>query len=137
MRRRLLRVSLAAFVLTLAVPSFGHHSTANYDSGKEIVLTGVVTAWVWSNPHCVLRFDARDDTRTVRSWAVEVQNPTEMTRRGWNRRSFNVGDTVTVSLKPGKDGVPIGLIVKAVLPNGQTFYANGPPAGPRSAPAQR
>jgi hypothetical protein len=61
-----------------------------------------------------------------------------MTSRGWSRRSFNVGDAVTVSLKPGKDGVPIGLITTVVLPNGQTLYAGGPPpAGGRSTPAQR
>ena len=119
---------LAAIALTTAaVPSFAHHSTANYDTEKEIVLKGVVTAWLWSNPHCILRFDAKDDTGTVRNWAVEVQNPTAMTGRGWSRRSFDVGDAVTVSLKPGRDGVATGLITTVVLPNGNTLYGLGPP----------
>jgi len=134
-----LRVCLPAIVLTaLAVPSFAHHSSANFDSEKAIVLKGVVTAWLWSNPHCILRFDAKDDTGAVRNWAVEVQNPTNMTSRGWSRRSFEVGDMVTVSLKPARDGVPLGLITTVVLPNGQTLYAEGPPPGAaRSKPAQR
>jgi hypothetical protein len=133
------RLSLGAIVLAgLAAPSFAHHSAANYDTQKEIVLKGVVTAWLWRNPHCILQFDARDDTGTVRNWSVEVQNPTDMTKRGWSRRSFAVGDAVTVSLKPGKDGVPIGLISMVVLPSGNTLYAEGPPpAGARATPAQR
>ena len=133
-----MRPVLLAFALTsLAVPLYAHHSSANYDTEKEIVLKGVVTAWLFGNPHCVLRFDTRDDTRTVRNWAAEVQNPTEMTRLGWSRRSFAARDVVTVSLKPGRGGAPIGLIVKVVLPNGQTLYANAPPTrGTQSTPAR-
>jgi hypothetical protein len=40
------RRCLAAIVLIgLAVPSFAHRSSANYDSQREIVLKGVVTSW--------------------------------------------------------------------------------------------
>ena len=133
------RLCLTAIVLTgLAAPSVAHHSSANYDTQKEIVLKGVVTAWLWSNPHCVLSFDARDATGKVRNWSAEVQNPTNMTSRGWSRRSFTVGDMVTVTLKPGRDGAPIGLITTVLLPNGHTLNASGPEAaGARSTPAQR
>jgi hypothetical protein len=42
------RLFLAAIVLTaMAVPSFAHHSTANYDSAKEI---GIRTAFSSSMP---------------------------------------------------------------------------------------
>ena len=41
-----------------------------------------MTEWIWANPHCFLKFDAKDDTGTVRNWAVEVSNPTDMTRAG-------------------------------------------------------
>ena len=131
------RLLLALALISLAVPASAHHSSANYDTGKEIVLKGVVTAWLFGNPHCVLRFDTRDDTRTVRNWAAEVQNPTEMTRLGWSRRSFAAGDAVTVTLKPGRGGAPIGLIVKVLLPNGQTLYANGQPTGGKPSPPPR
>ena len=40
-----------------------------------------MTDWIWANPHCFLKFDAKDDTGTVRNWAVEVSNPTDMTAR--------------------------------------------------------
>ena len=46
MSSKYVRRCLAAIVLIgLAVPSFAHHSTANYDSQKEIVLKRVVTSW--------------------------------------------------------------------------------------------
>jgi hypothetical protein len=45
---------------------------------------------------------------------------------------------VTVTLKPGRDGAPIGLITTVLLPNGHTLSASGPEtAGARSTPAQR
>jgi hypothetical protein len=48
-----------------------------------LTLKGTVTDWIWANPHCFLKFDAMDETGTVRNWAVEVSNPTDMTKRGW------------------------------------------------------
>jgi len=72
--------------------------------------------------------------------AVVLIGLAAMTSRGWSRRSFNLGDAVTVSLKSGKDGVPVGLITTVVLPNGQTLYAvarRQPHVRPRSSDRTR
>ena len=82
-----------------------------------------MTEWTWSNPHCFLRFDAKDDTGTVRNWSVETQNPTTMTQRGWSRTSFKAGDEVTVTIEPVKNGQPVGRILTVVLANGQKLQA--------------
>ena len=111
-------------IAAISEPALAHHSAANYDLSKEVVVKGTVTEWIWQNPHCVLRLDVRDDSGTVRTWTAEVQNPTSMTTRGWSRRTFAVGDMVTVSLRPGREGLPIGLITQVVLPNGQTLLAD-------------
>jgi hypothetical protein len=121
-------------VAALSAPALAHHSAANYDLSKEVTVSGTVVAWLWQNPHCILQFDARDDSGAVRSWTVEVQNPTSMTARGWSRRMFNVGDAVTVSLHPERTGAPTGLITKVVLPNGKTFEAD--PLGNAAAAAR-
>ena len=55
------------------------------------------------------------------NWAVEVSNPTDMTRPGWARTSFKVGDEVTVTLQPVKSGAPVGRLRSVILPNGQTL----------------
>ena len=127
MRWKMLRiiVSLAALV-TAPVRLAAHHGAATFDTGKEITLKGTVTEWTWSNPHCFLRFDAKDDTGTVRNWAVETQNPVSMTARGWSRGAFKAGDEVAVKLEPVKNGAPVGRILTVVLPNGTTLVAVGP-----------
>ena len=114
---------LLADLLVVSVPLIAHHGAAALDTGKEITLKGTVTEWIWSNPHCFLKFDARDDTGTVRNWTVETQNPTTMTLRGWSRTSFKFGEEVTVTVEPVKNGGPIGRILHVILPNGQKLIA--------------
>jgi hypothetical protein len=120
MRKLILAVSIAALV---SVPLLAHHGAAALDTGKEITLKGTVTEWIWSNPHCFLQFDAKDQTGAVRNWAVETQNPTTMTQRGWSRTSFKAGDEVTVTLEPVKNGQPIGRLLTVILPGGQKLIA--------------
>jgi hypothetical protein len=124
-----------AGLLAVSVPSFAHHGSASFDTDKELTLKGTVTDWIWANPHCFLKFDAKDETGTVRNWAVEVSNPTDMTKRGWARSSFKAGDEVTVNLQPVKNGAPIGRLRNVILPNGQTLSAGGPaPAAAAATP---
>ena len=107
-----------------------HHGNASFDTSKQVTLKGTVTEWIWANPHCFLKIDAMDDTGGVRNWALETQNPIGMTQRGWSRKSFNVGDQVTVVLEAVKNGAPIGRIVSVKLPNGSTLAAGVPPPAP-------
>ena len=116
-------VIAAAALLLVSVPLIAHHGAAALDTGKEVTLKGTVTEWIWSNPHCFLQFDAKDATGNMRNWAVETQNPTAMTQRGWSRTSFKAGDTVTVTLEPVKNGQPIGRILTVILPNGEKLIA--------------
>src|SRR5689334_10174604 len=97
MQGRLIQL-LAAFavIAAMATSAGAHHSAANYDLSKEVTIKGTVVEWIWQNPHCILRFDGKDDSGAVRTWLVEAQNPTSMTARGWTRRMFAVGDMVTV-----------------------------------------
>jgi hypothetical protein len=118
------KMILAALgVLLVSVPLLAHHGAAALDTGKEVTLKGTVTEWIWSNPHCFLQFDAKDDSGTTRNWAVETQNPTTMTSRGWSRTAFKAGDAVTVTLEPVKNGQPIGRLLTVILPSGQKLIA--------------
>lgn len=131
MKATYLGVFLAVFgVLVISAPARAHHGTASFDTSKRLTLKGTVTDWIWANPHCFLKFDAMDETGTVRNWAVEVSNPTDMTKRGWARSSFKVGDMVTVNLQPVKNGAPIGRLQTVTLPDGSTLSAGGPAPAP-------
>ena len=118
----------------LTAPILAHHGAASFDTTRELTLKGSVTEWIWANPHCFLKFDAKDDTGTVRNWAVEVSNPTDMTRLGWARTSFKGGDEVTVTLQPVKSGAPVGRLRSVVLPNGQTLATGGGRGAPPPPP---
>ena len=116
MRKMIVAVSIAVLSVPLvSISLVAHHGAAALDTGKEITLKGTVTEWIWSNPHCFLQFDAKDDTGTVRNWAVETQNPTTMTQRGFSRTLFKAGDEVTATLEPVKNGQPIGRLLTVVL----------------------
>jgi hypothetical protein len=126
-----------AFVLAGSAPAIAHHGAATFDTGKELVMDATVTEWVWANPHCFLKFDARDPSGTVRSWTVETSNPPDMVNRGWSRRSFKAGDQVKVTVEPVKSGNPVGRLLLAVFPDGRTLSARGPVTQGGSEPAPR
>ena len=132
MRNVWLGVVLAGAGLIVPASVVAHHGAATFDTGKETTLKGVVTEWIWANPHCFLKFDAKDDTGTARNWAVETQNPVTMLSRGFARSSFKPGDAVTVRLEPVKNGAPVGRLLTVLLPNSQTLVAANPT--PASAP---
>ena len=122
MRSKLPNVFLVAVCfLAVSAPLAAHHGAAGYDMDKQLVMKGTVTDWLWANPHCFLKYDTKDDAGNLAHWAVEVSNPTDMTKRGWSRQSLKPGDEVTVTVRPAKNGAPIGQLLKVVLPNGQTL----------------
>ena len=115
---------LALGMLIASTQLFAHHGTAAFDTEKKVTLKGTVTEWFWSNPHCLLQFDVKGDDGKVVHWIGETQNPVSMTDVGWSKTSFKVGDEVTVILFPVKNGLPLGRIVTAQLPNGKLLDAN-------------
>ncbi|PYU25682.1 MAG: hypothetical protein DMG32_11530 [Acidobacteria bacterium] len=118
-RNFLVFFALGIGVSILSLPLSAHHGNAAYDTEKKITLKGTVTQWFWANPHCVLQFDATDDSGQLVHWGAETENPTTMTHSGWTKTSFKPGDEVTVTMITVKNGKPIGRIVDVVLPNGQ------------------
>ena len=122
MRNRLVGVVLAA-MCSLAFSSSlpAHHGSSGYDMEKQLVMKATVTEWLWANPHCFVKYDTTDDKGEVAHWAVEVSNPVDMTKRGWTKHSLNVGDQVTVTVRPAKNGATVGQLMKVVLPDGQTL----------------
>ena len=124
-------VIVASAVALLSIPLGAHHATAVFDLGKRLALSGTVTEWFWANPHCLLRFDVRSEGGDVTHWVAETQAPPNMIPFGWTKQSFAVGDQITVTLEPVKNGQPLGRILQVRLPDGKTLVAGAPaiPAG--------
>lgn len=125
MRNKITGVFVAALgLLVHSAPLLAHHGTASFDD-KVLKLTGTVTEWVWSNPHCFLKFDVKDESGNVTHWAVETQSPTSMSLLGWARNSFRAGDVVTATLQGVKNGAPIGRVRTVTFADGRVLAANG------------
>ena len=138
-----MKYALTAFITAMGIVAgsglaLAHHGAATFDTGKELMLEGTVTEWVWSNPHCFLKFEAKDQSGTVRTWTVETSNPPDMVNRGWTRRSFKVGDRVTATVEPVKSGNPVGRLLQVKFADGRILSTRGPvtQGGSEAAPPQ-
>ena len=89
-------------------------------------MKGTVTEWRWVNPHCILKYDVVDAAGGRTSWSVETANPTTMTQRGWARSSFKAGDEVMLTVLPSRNGEPVGLLLRAMLPDGRQLITSPP-----------
>lgn len=112
---------LAVGSVAFSIPLFAHHGTAAFQNEKRITVKGIVTEWLWSNPHCLLGVDVKGDDGNVVHWVGETQNPVSITNVGWSKAAIKVGDEVTVTIFPVKNGMPLGRVVSVVLPNGKTL----------------
>jgi hypothetical protein len=105
-------------VLVMPASMIGHHGGASFDNTKEVTVKGAVTEWLWANPHCFLKVEEKDATGTARIWNLEFGNPTDITSRGFSRRTFKVGDVITVTVTPVKSGAPVGRARVVTLADG-------------------
>jgi hypothetical protein len=122
MKNRLIRsLGVALALLIVSVPLLAHHGAAQFDVGKKVTVKGTVTEWFWSNPHCFLRFDVAGADGQVVHWAVETQSGPNILPQGFSKQSFKVGDEVTVTLEPVKNGRPMGRLLQVLLPDGSTL----------------
>jgi hypothetical protein len=135
MKVRLAIAIFAALIfMAMSEPSFAHHGAASFDTSHRLTLKGKVVEWFWANPHCFLRFDAKDDKGETVHWAVETQSGTNLLPVGYSKQTFKPGDDVTVTFEPVRNGRPLGRMVSVLLPDGKKLTMDGVPGAPQSQP---
>jgi len=98
-----------------------HHGTGvSYDQNKSVILTGTLTKFSWTNPHCYVELDVKDSSGKVVHWAGEMNSPGVLKVAGWTRETIKAGDQVTLSVHPAKAGTPVGVVDR-----GKPIIANG------------
>ena len=102
-------IVMIAGLSLICAPVSAHHGNSAYDEVHQIDVTGTVTEFVWSNPHCQIYMDVKDDHGKVTNWAIESQSPGILRRNSWTRDSLKPGDQITVTLAPAKNGAPVGF----------------------------
>lgn len=129
--------TLAVTLLFAAASITAHHGNSAYDEQARVTIKGVVTEFVWTNPHCQIYLDVKDKNGTLVHWGVETNSPAILTRAGWTSRSVKPGDEVTIILCPAKNGAPIAYIGSGD-PGTKVIFSNGRELDfkDRTAPAQ-
>ena len=102
-----------------------HHGTANYDTGKQITVTGAVTGFEFVNPHVQIFWDTKDDSGAAQKWQGELTSPNRLSRVGWSKSTLKAGDTITISGYPTKSGSHEIWIQKIVTGDGQELQTGG------------
>jgi hypothetical protein len=125
MRRQWKMLSVAAVAtLGLAGPALAHHSYAMFNQQEEKTLTGAVEQFDWTNPHTFVWLNVSKGA-TVERWGIEGMSPNYLMRRGWTKTTLAVGDKVTLTFHPVRDGSKGGSFVKVVLANGKEMTMVG------------
>jgi hypothetical protein len=112
--------SLVIFTLSIS-PTLAHHGNASYDN-RTITVKGVITEWRWANPHCFLKFDAKDDQGNPVQWIGEWNAPSTLINFGITAKSFKVGEEASVTMTGiAKSGANVGRVIKVVLSDGRAL----------------
>lgn len=102
MRRHLAAVVLAAATIAFGHELRAHHSTVvNFDSSKEVTVSGVLTEVTWRNPHSRFRIDVKGEDGVTLEWLVEMGASNTLKRAGFPMETFVVGDRISVTGAPG------------------------------------
>ena len=115
-----IRLFAAALALAVAGVAAAHHSAVQFDFTKQVKYTGVVKEFAAINPHMRMTVEIKDD-KGLHTVKFEGHSTNNMYRSGYRKGMVNVGDTITVSAAPYRDGTMGGYVVAAEKPDGQFF----------------
>ena len=114
--------SLPIAFLMLSASLLAHHGTgASYDVKKSVTITGTLTKFSWTNPHCYVQLDVKGTDGQVVAWAGEMNSPGILQTAGWTKNTLKAGDQVTLTLHPSKAGTAVGEVdrSKPIIVNGK------------------
>jgi hypothetical protein len=108
-------------LLFLLIPGIAgaHHGYAAFDTTAEVTLKGTVTDFHFTNPHCVIEIDVKDDKGEVRNWKAELTSANHLAPKGWTEASVQPGDELAITGYRAKNGSPALWVNKIRMANGE------------------
>jgi Family of unknown function (DUF6152) len=83
--------TLFMLAATLSLPALAHHGWSEYDSSRELRLTGAIAESGYEHPHGHVKLVTPGKT-----WIAVLAPPSRMNARGLPPADLKVGSTVTV-----------------------------------------
>lgn len=120
MKRRILAVGI---MLAAAASLWAHHSTtAVFDLGKKVQVTGTLNRVEWINPHISIYVDAHGE-HGVEAWHFEGSPPAWFRRVGVNKNDIAKyqGQTITAEGSRAKDGSLYAYLQKITFADGSSL----------------
>src|SRR2546427_1857714 len=72
-------LTVISTLLFLCSPASAHHGNSAYDETARVPIKGVITEFVWTNPHSQIYLDVKDSNGRVVHWGVETNRSEEHT----------------------------------------------------------
>ena len=122
-RIRMLIAAIAVGVGLSVGAASAHHSQSAYEATKTITIVGTLKAISWANPHSLFFVEARASDApdsTVQRWNVEGPSPRQLESAGWTRADAKVGEHITMTGRPRRDGKSDLLLTSLVTAAGKT-----------------
>ena len=117
--------SITVLTLLAATPAVAHHSAnAEFDTQKEMTITGVLTKLENVNPHSWWHLEVKGADGKVTPWKLESNSPSGLIRLGLKvKTEIKVGDVLSFRISPAwkdPEGSKLGWM-RAVTVNGKEF----------------
>jgi uncharacterized protein DUF6152 len=115
---------IVSLAFLLSAPSlFAHHGVPAFDMSKVVTIKGTVIDYQLINPHMLMRVKVIGDDGNSVEWMVEGVSALMLMRVGFKRDTFKPGDAITVVGHANKDGKPVMVLVKFILPDGREMQS--------------
>jgi len=118
--------AFCAGILLTALPISAHHSfSAEFDANRPVRLQGRVTEMEWINPHAWIHIDVMGQDGKVTNWMVECGPPGILIRRGFTKKSLEIGTEVIAQGYQAKGGSFRANASTITLTDGRRLFVGG------------
>ena len=119
------RVIVLTILMVSSVVAHGHHSfSAEFDSDKQVTVTGSVSEVRYRNPHVQYFLDV-DAGGDVTRWIIAAHSLIVMRRNNVMADTVSVGDQITVSGYAGRNGAQKVYLETMDTPDGTHYEMYG------------
>jgi len=116
------KLTIILLILSFTNSLQAHHSFAvEFTAEKTLTIKGVVTEIWFRNPHVRYYVDITNQESKIESWDVRTSSPSLLVRKGWTKKTIQVGDAISIIGHPGRDGRKLLSVISIRLPDGSTL----------------